>query len=208
LRLSVPTGIQQFFFAAGMTAFFWIIGLVGTAELAASNVLVQLLLVAILPGMGFGMAAASLVGQALGRGDPDDARRWGWEVVRIAAVFVGSISVIGLVFPDFLLRLFLHEPETLALARTPLRIVAAAMAFDTVGIVLMNALLGAGDNRRVMILAVSCQWLIFLPVAYLIGPIAGLGMTGVWLAQVGYRSLLTIGFVRLWRGGAWAGISV
>ncbi len=83
LRLSVPAGLQSFFFAAGMTAFFWIIGRIGTPELAASNVLVQLLLVAILPGVGFGMAAASLVGQALGRGDRDDAVRWGWDVVRL-----------------------------------------------------------------------------------------------------------------------------
>ncbi len=80
LRLSVPTGIQQFFFAAGLTAFFWILGKVGTAELAASNVLVQLLLVAILPGLGSGMAAASLVSQSLGRKDPDDAMAWGWDV--------------------------------------------------------------------------------------------------------------------------------
>ena len=154
------------------------------------------------------MAAASLVGQALGRGDPSDARRWGWDVAKVSALFVGSISLMGLFFPDLLLRLFLHDSVTLALARLPLRIVAAAMAFDTVGIVLMNALLGAGDNRRVMVLAVSCQWLLFLPAAYLIGPVAGLGLSGVWLAQVAYRSLLTVGFVQLWRGGGWAGIQV
>ena len=51
LKLSIPAGLQQFFFAAGMTAFFWILGRVGTAELAASNVLVNMLLVVILPGV-------------------------------------------------------------------------------------------------------------------------------------------------------------
>jgi Na+-driven multidrug efflux pump len=84
LRISIPAGMQSFFFATGMTAFFWIIGRIGTAELAASNVLVQLLLVAILPGIGFGLAAASLVGQALGRGNREDAATWGWDVTRLA----------------------------------------------------------------------------------------------------------------------------
>ncbi len=139
LRLSVPAGIQQFFFAAGMTAFFWILGRIGTAELAASNVLVQLLLVAILPGIGFGMASASLVGQALGRGEAEAAHAWAWDVVRLAVVTVGAVSMLGLVFPDFLLRFFLHDPVTLALARTPLRVLAVAMWVDTIGLVLLNS---------------------------------------------------------------------
>ncbi len=136
LRLSVPAGLQSFFFAAGMTAFFWIIGRIGTPELAASNVLVQLLLVVILPGVGFGLAAASMVGQALGRGDPDDAVRWGWEVSRLAMVIVGLVALVGLIAPDLILRVFLHEPETIALARFPLQLMGATMAIDTLGGVL------------------------------------------------------------------------
>jgi putative MATE family efflux protein len=208
LRLSVPTGIQQFFFAAGLTAFFWILGRVGTAELAASNVLVQLLLVAILPGLGFGMAAASLVGQALGRGEPDDARAWGWDVAALATMVVGLLSLVGLFVPDLLLRPFLHDAETLALARLPLRVLAATMSVDTLGMVLMNALLGAGDNLRVMVVTLVLQWLIFMPVAYVVGPVLGYGMTGVWLAHIGYRMLQAGVFTTIWRAGSWARIEV
>lgn len=204
LRLSVPTGIQQFFFAAGLTGFFWILGKVGTAELAASNVLVQLLLVAILPGLGSGMAAASLVGQALGRKDPEDAMEWGWDVAKLATVAVGAMSLVGLFFPDLLLRPFLHDPEILALARLPLRILAATMSLDTLGMVLMNALLGAGDNLRVMTVTLVLQWLLFLPVAYIVGPVLGFGITGVWLGHIGYRVLQAIVFLGIWRSGSWA----
>ena len=203
LRLSVPTGTQQFFFAAGMTTFFWIIGQIGTAEMAASNVLVNLLLVVILPGLGFGLAAMSLVGQALGRGDVEDAARWPWEVSRLAAVVVAAIASVGLVAPDLVLRLFLHEPETLELARMPLRIIAATIVYDTVGTVLMHALLGAGDNRRVMMVAIGLQWVAFLPVAYLVGPVGGFGMTAVWIAQVVYRAVQTTVFIAMWKGRRW-----
>lgn len=203
LRLSVPTGLQQFFFAAGLTAFFWILGRVGTAELAASNVLVQLLLVAILPGLGSGMAAASLVGQALGRGDVDDAKAWGWDVAKLVTTAVGVMSLVGLFFPDLLLRPFLHDEAILVLARWPLRALAATMSIDTVGMVLMNALLGAGDNLRVMVVTVTFQWVVFLPVAFLVGPVLGLGIAGVWAAHIGYRALQAAVFAAIWRSGTW-----
>jgi len=206
LRLSVPTGIQQTFFATGMTVLFWIFGRIGTAELAASTVLVHLLLVAILPGLGFGMASASLVGQALGRDDVADARRWAWNVGALAMVVVGLLATVGLLFPSFLLGFFLHEAETLTLARLPLQILAATMWWDTLGLVLMNSLLGAGDNRRVMAVTVSLQWGLFLPVAFLVGPSLGLGMFAVWAAQVGYRALQTAAFVVMWHRGRWAAI--
>jgi multidrug resistance protein, MATE family len=208
LRLALPAGFQQFFFAAGMTAFFAIIGRVGTAELAASNVLLNLLLVALLPSIGFGLASASLVGQALGRGQPEDARRWAWEVVRIATALVGVLSLIAFVFPDPLLGLFLHEPRTLALARLPFRLIALGMPIDTVGLVLMHSLMGAGDNRSVLVVSVGLQWLLLLPAVYVLGPVLGLGLVGIWAAQLVYRALQTGVFVTLWRREAWSRIVV
>jgi putative MATE family efflux protein len=208
LRLSVPAGVQRLFFAAGMTAFFWIVGRVGTAELAASNVLVHLLLVVILPGVGFGLGAASLVGQALGRRQLEDAKAWGWDVCRLSMIVVGSVSLCGLLMPRVLLSAFLHDPLTLELAVLPLRLVAATMILDTVGTVLLNALLGAGDSRRVMVISVSLQWMLFLPVAYLVGPVLGLGMNGVWVAQVAYRGIQALVFIWIWHRGRWAKVVV
>ncbi len=208
VKLSVPAGLQSFFFAAGMTAFFWIIGRIGTPELAASNVLVQLLLVAILPGVGFGLAAASLVGQALGRGDRDDAVVWGWDVSRLGMVLVGGGAMVGLVFPDLLLGLFLHDEHTIALARFPLRLLGATMTLETLGSVLLNALLGAGASRLVMQVSIGMQWGLFLPVAYLLGPVLGLGMSAVWVAQVAYRSAQALVFAAVWRNRSWINLEV
>ena len=208
LRLSIPAGMQSFFFATGMTVFFWIIGRIGTAELAASNVLVQLLLVAILPGVGFGLAAASLVGQALGRGDREDAVIWGWDVSRVAIIAVGTGALIGVVAPDLLLRIFLHEEHTIALARFPLRLLGATMVMETLGSVLMNALLGAGASKMVMFVSVILQWGLFLPVAFLLGPVLGFGMSAVWIAQVAYRCLQGLVFSSIWRSRKWINLEV
>ncbi|MCA9692034.1 MAG: MATE family efflux transporter, partial [Myxococcales bacterium] len=77
LRLSLPSCVQTLFFAAGFTALFIIIGKVGTTALGAAGVLINVTMVAVLPGIGLGLAAASLVSQALGRRESEDARRWG-----------------------------------------------------------------------------------------------------------------------------------
>ncbi len=208
LRTSLPAALQQFLFAAGMTTFFAIVGRLGTAEVAASNVLLNLLLVALLPAMGFGLAAASLVGQALGQGDPRAARRWGWDVVRTAVPVVSVLSFVGLVFPELVLMPFLRDPSTLELARTPLRVIALSLPLDVVGAVLLNALLGAGASSRVLVVSTGLQWLVFLPVAYLVGPHLGLGLTAVWVANASYRLIQSGIFAALWRSESWTRIRV
>ncbi|MCB9781167.1 MAG: MATE family efflux transporter [Alphaproteobacteria bacterium] len=208
LRLSVPSGVQQLFFAGGFTVIFWIVAQVGTSELAAANVLITLTLVVILPGMGLGLAAASLVGQALGRGDVDDARAWGWDVVKLAVGTLVLIGLPGLLAPDLVLGGFIHEADTLALARGPLMLLAATIGLEGVGMVLLNALLGAGDNRRVMVVSVGSQWLIGIPLAWLLGPGLGYGLMGIWVAQVAYRVLWAVIFAAMWRGRGWTRIQV
>ena len=209
IGLSIPSGIQQLFFSAGFVATFWIIGKVGTVELAAANVLINLTLVAILPGLGLGLAAATLVGQALGRKDVDDAEAWGWDVTKVAAVIMGGLGLPMLLIPEMVLNsIFELTPETLEASILPLRLVGLTMPLEALGMVLMNSLLGAGDVKRVMLVAVSLQWLVFLPAAYIVGPVAGFGLFAIWLLQGIYRAIQAFVFARFWRGRAWAGIQV
>ncbi len=206
VRLSIPSGIQQFFFSAGMTMMYWIIARIGTAELGAANVLINITLIALLPGMALGLAAATLVGQALGRGDPDDAKQWAWDVVKVAVVLLGTLGLPMVLVPDLMLGVFLHNPDTLDVARAPMRLIGATMAVEAIGIVLMHSLLGAGDVHRVMRLSISWQWLYFLPLAYVVGPVMGYGLLTVWMLNVSYRALLAACFVLIWQRGKWAAI--
>ncbi|MGB9340490.1 MAG: MATE family efflux transporter [Polyangiales bacterium] len=208
IRLAAPAGLQQFFFAAGMTVFLMFVARMGTPELAATKVIIDLMLVAILPGIGFGLAAASLAGQALGRGHPDDAKLWGWDVTKIAVVVVAALSIPALLVPEWILSGFIHEPSTLVLAKNPLRVVAAFLSLDAVGMVLMNALMGAGDVKRVMLFATSYQWLIFLPLVYVLGPVMGLGLVMVFLAQATYRGVQALTFAIMWKRGRWQAIEI
>lgn len=208
VRTAIPTSIQQVLFSAGFLTLFWIIGQIGTSETAAAHVLMSLTLVAILPGIGLGLAGGALVGQALGRGHPDDAKRWGWDTVRVAAIVLAAIGLIMLALPDLILSVFLHDPATVTLARTPLQIFGASIGLDAVGLVLIQALLGAGASRQAMILSVASQWGVFLPLAYLAGPLLNLGLIGIWSALVVQRVLQALGATLLWQRGSWTRIRV
>ncbi|PAU87466.1 MATE family efflux transporter [Pseudomonas sp. WN033] len=208
LRLSMPNSLQQLFFATGITTLFWIIAQVGTAELAIAHVLVNLALFLILPGVGLGMAATTLVSHSLGANKPEDAYRWGWDVVRVAAV---ALFIMGMPFwlaPHFVLSLFTQDPSLIALGEWPLRITGLGMTLDATALVLTQALLGAGASRTVMSVNLGSQWLIFLPCAYLAGPVLGGGLLLIWLLQSGYRALNSIIFAIMWRRRHWADIRI
>lgn len=211
LRLSTPTGVQQLFFSGGLTALFWIIGQVGTAELAAANVLINIMLVALLPGLGFGMASASLVGQALGRGDPADARQWGWDVVKVGCVVMALLGIPMIAFPELVLSVFVDKSEAagvVAVASLPLRLFGLTVAFEGVSRILQFSLMGAGDTRRVMVVSTLLQWAVLLPAAYVVGPLLGFGLLAIWLVQIGHNALGALLFTTLWRGSRWQHIQV
>jgi putative MATE family efflux protein len=208
LKLALPSSIQQFMFAAGFTALFTIIGRIGTTEVAAAGVLVNVSLVAILPGLALGLAAASLVGQALGRGDADDAARWGWDVVKVAVVFMSLLGLPMVVVPDMLLAPFLHDPATIAVARPALQVVGATLFLDGIGMVLMQALLGAGAARLVMVVSVGLQWGLMLPLSFVVGPVLGGTVVHIWLVQVLQRLIQAVVFAVVWQRGAWKTIRV
>lgn len=208
LKISLPSSAQQLFFALGFTTLFWIVGKIGTDELAAANVLTTLTLVAILPSIAFGMSSATLVGQALGRKNISDAYQWGWDTAKIAMLAISLISIPMLFIPEQLLGIFLHEPTVIEIAKVPLQLVAIAIVIDAVNLVLMSSLQGAGATRITMVVGVVCQWLIFLPLAWVIGPYLGMGLTAIWLTQGLYRLLQASWFAYLWRKKDWASIQL
>ena len=208
VRVSVPSGIQQLFFAASFVVMFWIIGKIGTAELAAANVLITVTLFAILPGLALGLACTTLVSEAMGKGNPDDAYQWAWDVAKVAMVLLTVLGAPMWLVPDLVSSLFLHDAETRKLARWPMRVVGLSMPIEALGFAFMHGLLGAGDSRRVMLVSIGVQWLLFLPLAYYLGPVLGLGLLAVWLLQGGSRTLQSLAFLFSWRRRTWQQIAV
>jgi len=207
-KLSLPASLQQLFFSAGMLTLIVIIGMIGTAELAAANVLMTLGLVIILPSIGLGIATATLVGNALGRKDVDDARRWGWDAALFTGLVGATMGLLVIAFGKPILGIFITDPSVVELAWPPLIVSGLIIGIDTAGLVMLHALLGAGDTGRVMKISLIAQWALFLPIAALAGPVLGGGLLLIWILQALYRSGQTLWFARAWHQGRWQHIEV
>jgi Na+-driven multidrug efflux pump len=85
---------------------------------------------------------------------------------------------------------------------------ALAIGFDAAGMVLMNALIGAGDTRRSMWISLIWQWVFFLPLAYVAGPLLGLGLLGVWILNGFYRIGQAVVCAQQWAGRKWAAVNI
>ncbi len=207
-RLSLPASLQQLFFAAGLVALVWIVGQIGTAEVAAVNVLLTFHITAILPAFGIALAATTLVGNALGRGDAEDAAKWGWNCSMLTFIYGVVLSILLIPLASPILAVFLTNPETRQLAHLPMILWAMMIAFDTMGMVLMNALIGAGDTRRSMWISLLWQWAFFLPLAFLVGPVFGFGLLGVWIVNGIYRVGQALNCAHQWKSRKWARVQI
>lgn len=208
VRLLLPGGFQQFFFWGGMTLLTTIVGWIGTEELAVTSVLLQLVLTMILIQVGFGLAAATLAGQALGAENVEAAREWVRSVIRLSLTVTLPLTLMVVVQPELLLRPFIHNAQTLALAADPMRLIALTFAIDCFGVVYLNSLQGVGDQKMVMVILAGCQWVVFLPLAYLVGPLWGYGLAGVWGAHLFYRAVQAWLLHRRWQTDSWTAITI
>ncbi|RUR38466.1 MATE family efflux transporter [Vreelandella populi] len=203
LALALPHSLQQVCFAAGYVVLFWLLSRLGTASVAVGHVLVNLSLLLILPGVGVGVAAMSLVGEALGRDDQNSAHRWGLDALRVAGVLLSVLALPMLVFPTQVLGIFFSSHELVALGTLPLQITGVMIVLDAAALVLAQALMGAGAQRTVMVLTLGMQWLLFLPLAWWVGVGLEQGLLGVWLVQLFYRLANSAGFLWIWQRRRW-----
>jgi Na+-driven multidrug efflux pump len=96
----------------------------------------------------------------------------------------------------------------IAIARAPLRLAGATIMIEALGIILLNALQGAGATKTVAKFSIALQWAMMLPLAYVIGPVLGGGLFAVWAWFIAYRFIAGATFAWLWHTGAWQHVKV
>jgi len=193
-----PVGFGQTLFAAGSVTFLAIAGQMGVHELAAANGVVTVIGLGILPAVGCGMAAASLVSQALGAAAYDRARAWASKTAHVAALATACVLAPMALMPD-LMAVVLHEHEALELAEWPIRIVAVALPIDAMGMVLFHSLIGADRSRLVLSTTTAIQWLVFLPATYVAVRFGDVSLTTIFVLYAGYRVTQAATLAVLWR---------
>ena len=203
IRISVG-GVGQFLIAtASWIAIMRIVALYGSAPIAAYTIALRLIEFALLPAWGLGNAAATLVGQNLGASQPDRAERSVWQAARYNAIFMTVLGICLIAFAGQIVGWFSSDADILRYGVSCLRILGVGYPVYAVGMIIIQALNGAGDTRTPSILNFICFWLIQIPLAYWLATSVGLGPDGVFLSIVVAETVLTIIGVLVFRHGSW-----
>lgn len=186
IRLGFPIGLlllsETMLFAAAAI----LIGWIGTAELAAHAVALQLAALSFMVPLGLSQATTIRVGLAVGRGDVAGHMRAGWVSLILTLLFMGSIAILFLTLPEPLIHAFLdpanpNNQVPIELAISYLAVAGLFQLADGAQVSAASALRGLSDTTRPAILAFVGYWCIGIPVAYMLGFWVDLAGVGVWL---------------------------
>ena len=203
LRISLG-GIAQFLIATtSWIGVMRIVAMFGSPAIAAYTIALRMMEFVFLPAWGLGNAAATLVGQNLGAGQPDRAERSTWKAAKYNAVFMTSAGVFLLIFAQTITGWFTDVPDVLRIGTSCLQILGIGFPMYAVGMVIVQAMNGAGDTETPMTLNVICFWLLQIPLAFLLATKTSLEPHGAFIAIVVSESLLTVLSVVVFRRGGW-----
>ncbi len=203
IRVSIG-GIGQFLIStASWIVLMRIVALYGSAPIAAYTIALRLIEFAFLPAWGLGNACATLVGQNLGAGRPDRAEKSVWRASRYNALFMGILGLISVALAPQIVGLFSSEPEVVRYGTSCIRILGIGYPMYAVGMIVIQAINGAGDTYTPSVLNFICFWVLQIPLAYWLAEPLGFGPNGVFMSLIVAESTLTILGVLVFRRGKW-----
>ncbi|HEY9060423.1 MAG TPA: MATE family efflux transporter [Pseudobacteroides sp.] len=184
-KLSSAAGVEQFltqtaFFLSGVI----VTEFLGTSQEAGFRVLLSIEQISIMPAIGISIAAATLVGKALGEGDPKKAHFTGYVCFGMGIFWGVFIGAFFIAFPSFVAGLFTPQPEVIAILVGALFVVGVDQPFLNYIFIVSGALRGAGDTITVMVLTSLRLWVLFLPLTFVSVKYLGMGVNSVWVAEI------------------------
>ena len=214
LRFGGPSGLNFMLDILSFTLFILIAGRIGRLELTATNLAFNINSLAFMPLIGAGIALSTMVGQRLGRDDPDAAEYCAWTGVHLALGYMSVMALAYSLLPDLFLMPYgvgAHGPEFDAardLARQLLRFVAFYCVFDAVYIMFTAVLKGAGDTRFVLLASLLMGAGIMVAPPLIAVEWFDAGVFVVWIFICAYLAAGAVVFYLRFRGGKWKSMRV
>ncbi|MBI3270283.1 MAG: MATE family efflux transporter [Planctomycetes bacterium] len=207
LRVTVPAMVEPLVLHSGFLVFSGLISSLGAASMAAHRVAVSIESFTFMPGFAFGIASATLVGQALGARRPRQAEVSCQEALRMAMLLMVGVGLAYLVAPVALARCFTTDPDVLPKVVTCLLLAGLEQPFMAVGLTLQGALRGAGDTRSTVYVAAVGVWAVRVPFVWL-AVRHGFGLGGVWAVALVDWSIRAGIYWWLYRRGRWKAVAL
>ncbi|MDR2471679.1 MAG: MATE family efflux transporter [Treponema sp.] len=204
LSVGIPSGLEGSMFQTGRLLTQRIFTSFGTAAIAGNAIASVINSFSFMPGSAYGMALLTVVGQCMGAGNIEEARRNTARIMKMSWLTLFALSGGIFLFMEPLVSLFRLSAEAHRMAVDFLRVHCVSMSLSwSFSFALPNALRAAGDARYVMISAAASMFAVRVSCAYLITFVLGAGPLGVWIAMGLDFAVRGSCYALRWRSGKW-----
>ncbi|WP_217277847.1 MATE family efflux transporter [Corallococcus exiguus] len=203
VRLSGAGMVQALVTTSSWVVLVRIVSSFGSTALAGYTIAIRIVMFALMPAWGLGNAAATLLGQSMGAGDPDRGAKAVWLAGRYNLMVLGTIGVAFFIFAHPLLGAFTTDAAVVDEGAKALRIFSLSFLSCAYGMVITSAFNGAGDTRTPTLIDLGCLWVLELPLAWVLSHPMGLGSAGAYWAVPAAFALMSVLGIVLFRRGRW-----
>ena len=204
LGIGIPNGLENGMFQIGKIMVQSLVTSFGTVAVAANAVANSVGGIPQIPAVAIGLAMVTVVGQCVGAGDYDAARRY---IIRLSKYSYLSMFLTNLPFVLALTPIigcFNLHPETAEVARQVLLSNSACMIFIWVpSFTLPNGLRAANDVKYTMTMSVLSMWIFRVGFSYILGQYLGLGLLGAWCGMYIDWFARAVAFILRFFSGKW-----
>jgi putative MATE family efflux protein len=203
VRLSGSAVFQMFI---GMTSYIGVMRIIasfGSVPVAACTIVIRIIMFVLMPSWGLSNAAATLVGQNLGAGQPERAEASAWRACWLNVGVLGVLGLLFVIFADTVVGWFTQDPALKPIATLGLRIISGGFPFYAAGYVLTQSFNGAGDTWTPTLINLGCFWFFEIPLSYVLGRTLGYGPPGIFWAMAIAFSVMSMVSASLFRLGHW-----
>lgn len=180
----------------------------GTNASAGYQIAMRNVVFFILPAWGLSNAAATLVGQNLGAGKSLRAEKSVILTAKYNACFMSFVMLLFIFFSNAIVRIFTDDGSVIVYGVKALQIIGTGYIFYGIGMVMVQALNGAGDTKTPTFINLVCFWLIQIPLGYLLAIGFDLKSTGAFIAIPVAETVLALAAWYYFKKGKWKLVKV
>lgn len=184
LGIGLSSGFQYFFEVGAFSSAAIMTGWIGTRQLAAHHIALNLASISYMAITGISAAAAIRVGNAVGRGNVTEIRHAGFSAIIIGATLQAAAGIIFILFRHELPYFYIHDLQVIQIASVLLIIAAIFQISDGVQAVALGVLRGTTDVKLPTLITFFSYWVLGLPAGYILAFHLGYGVRGVWFGFI------------------------
>ena len=187
IKISIPTFMMQIFWNLGYVVLYMVTATLPHDSINAVAGLttgLNIESILFLPGAAFSMTASIVVGNLLGAGKREEAKKAAMRVLKIGSISMSSVAVGVWFLAPFITATIAADAAVAGHALTYLRFNICSTPFTMFSLILNGIMVGAGATKYNFLVNTSSTWLVRLPIAYLFGHILWQSSSGVFLAML------------------------